>query len=430
MTVATVNTPVQPIRTQPALPWVEKAAIRYILALLYFRWLAGIAENFGFGSVSEIAGLIMLIGIGLLALKDLRVAKGSALFLIGTLAWIFVGILSFLANPDLEVMDAVSLFALLALYGLFLNAANLYLKSALALHYAGRLLVAFTLVGSGLALFQYGSGTGFVEAGKDSVMRAFGSDVHPVSFSIQMLAALVGLEIVRVKCGRPRSALYCVLIGLGVISIYLTFARTAWVMALLVVTYSIISRSGWGVRFACILVAVAAACIAFYGSDRFSDLNSLPVFLSNFRFSNVVFDFRFVDNSVSWRIVNWSFGLTQALEQPILGFGPGQSAESSYFNLEMHNILLESFFEGGVLGLFALVLVLFGLGRLHRNVPATTSADRYVRSLINGFGLSLFFAVMVSTSLVDQLMTILLYLLVLTLSMGESMPTITRPRRV
>ena len=37
----------------------------------------------------------------------------------------------------------------------------------------------------------------------------------------------------------------------------------------------------------------------------------------------------------------------------MFGFGPGQSATSSYFSLEMHNILLEVFFEGGILGLTA-----------------------------------------------------------------------------
>jgi len=148
-------------------------------------------------------------------------------------------------------------------------------------------------------------------------------------------------------------------------------------------------------------------------SQRFADLGSLPLFLSSFSIHDTVFDWRYVDNSVSWRIVHWSIGMQQALQHPWLGFGPGQSAVSSYFNLEMHNVFLEVFFEGGIIGLFALMLTLAGLLRMHRHLPVASSADRQARIIANAFGLSLFFAVTFSTSFVDQLMSFLFYQILL-----------------
>ena len=103
----------------------------------------------------------------------------------------------------------------------------------------------------------------------------------------------------------------------------------------------------------------------------------------------------------------------QALEQPWLGFGPGQSAVSSFFNLEMHNVFLEVFFEGGVIGLVALLVTLAGLFRIHHHLPIASPADRKARIIANGFGLSLLFAVTFSTSFVDQLMSFLLYQILL-----------------
>ncbi|MGJ8584374.1 MAG: O-antigen ligase family protein [Marinosulfonomonas sp.] len=386
---------------------------RVLILLIGVRWLAGIGENFGFGAISELAGLGMLLILGLLTLADLRLAAGSALFVTGILAWLFVALLSCIANTEIGVLDAVSLFALLALYGLFMNAASLHFRDPSILGPVRIFTVMFILVGGALSLVQVVTGTGFVEAGKETVMRAFGSDVHPVSFSIQMVLALVILEVVRVKEGRPVGILHLGLLALGLLAIYLTFARTAWAMALLVVTYCAFANAKWGLRIVSLGGVILAVTAALLWSDRFSDLRSLPQFLSHFSFDNAAFDFRYIDNSLSWRVVNWTYGFQQALEQPLFGFGPGQSAQSSYFNLEMHNIVLETFFEGGVFGVIALLITLGGLVMLHHRLPATSAAERYVRSLTNGFGCALLLAVLLSTSLVDQLMTILMYLLLL-----------------
>jgi len=311
----------------------------------------------------------------------------------------------------------ITLLTLLILYGLFANAAFTFFRTRRALDDLGRIIALFIITGLLLSLTQILTGTGFVAAGKITTQRAFGSDVHPVSFAVQILAAMVALEVLRVKRRLRFGLSHGVLLGLGCIALYLTYARTAWVMALIILALAIILRGSLARRITIAAIAGAGGAIILLSSDRFTDLGSLPFFLENFSFQDAVFDWRYVDNSVSWRIVNWSYGLQQALQQPWLGFGPGQSAVSSYFNLEMHNIFLEVFFEGGFFGLGALIVTVFGLVRMHAHLPAVDAADRYARILANSFGFTLllaatFLAVTFSTSFVDQLMSFLLYVFI------------------
>ena len=384
-----------------------------VLSLFLMRLVAGILENFGVPHLSEIAALIMLAGLAILFLHRMRIAQSAGLFLAGILAWVLSGALSYAANPAADAQATVMLLTLLLLYGLFANAAATYLRDRSGLTIASRILIIFIIGGFALSLFQILSNSGFVAQGRDTTQRAFGSDVHPVSFAIQLVAALSALEIIRLKKGRPASVFHIAVMAMGLVAIYLTFARTAWVMGAVVIGLSVILRGKFARRVSMAALATIIGLSLLFTSQRFADLGNLPVFMSNFSIHDAVFDWRYVDNSISWRIVNWSIGLQQAQEQPWLGFGPGQSAVSSFFNLEMHNVFLEVFFEGGVIGLFALLLTLAGLFRMHRHLPTTTPADRKARIVANGFGLSLLFAVTFSTSFVDQLMSFLLYQILL-----------------
>ncbi len=388
-------------------------AARMLVALVTLRWLAGIADNVGARAASEIMALAMLAALGLMLLARMRLARDSGLLVAGLLAWLFTAALSGLSTPLPRPLEAAALLTLLLLYALFANACLLWLRDPAALTPLRRFLTGFIAIGAALSVWQVASGSGFVDPGKPGVIRAFGSDVHPVSFAIQILAAALALEILRVKTGARAGPLHLALLALGALALYLTFARTAWMMALLVLAITIWRRGGSLRKLALLAIALPLGAAALALSDRFADLASLPAFWQSFSFAEAVFDYRYIDNSVSWRMVNWAYGAQQALQQPILGFGPGQSAYASQFSLEMHNILLEGFFEGGALGLTALVLTLLGLFSLHRNLPRATAADAHARSLANGFGVALLLAVLLSTSLVDQLMTVLLYLILL-----------------
>ncbi len=392
---------------------VAKTGATVVIGLLFIRWSAGILENFGMAMLSEIAALAMLGALALLLLQRMRIAADVRLFCIGIVAWIISGAISFVANPDTDLQATIALLSLLLLYGLFANAAATYLRGSTSLLLISRFVTLFIAVGFVLSLLQILSGTGFVEAGNFRTQRAFGSDVHPVSFAIQVLTAMVVLEIARLKQRAKFTLIHIALLVFGAVARYLTYARTAWVMALMICAAIIILQGPLWQRLLKSALACVFATVFLTFSDRFADLSSLPMFLENFSIHDVSFDWRYIDNSVSWRVVNWSYGLQQALEQPWLGFGPGQSTVSSYFNLEMHNIFLKVFFEGGLFGLTALVLTLGGLVRLHRSIPNILPSDRRAALLANSFGLSLLLAVTFSTSFVDQLVSFLLYILLI-----------------
>ncbi len=414
----TADSPEAPARApyaRPALPGSDSQSVqgRVVIALFALRWAAGIVENLGVPALSQVAAVAMLGGLALVFLAQMRIASDAAVFVAGALAWVVSGSLSFAANPAADAQTTLALLLLLTLYALFANACMNGLATPRGAWRIYRMLALFLAVGAAISVLQLASGRGFVEAGKATIQRAFGSDVHPVSFAIQVVAALVGLEIARARTGQRPGLVHGALMATGALALYLTYARTAWVMALMVVGASFLLRGSWTRRLLLGSGALIAGMVAMATSDRFADLASLPVFLENFSPSDLVFDWRYIDNSVSWRIVNWTYGFNQALEQPVFGFGPGQSALSSYFNLEMHNIFLEALFEGGIFGLLTLLLTLAGLVRMHRRLPRATATDRYVRTLANSFGVALFFAVTFSTSFVDQLMSFLIYILML-----------------
>ncbi len=397
------------------------AAARAIVALLALRWLAGIAEGFGLPGLSEAAAVALLAGLALMFLAGMRIAAEGALVMAGLAAWIFSGLLTLAAAPAPRWGDPLALLALLALYALFANAALLHLQTPQARPLVGRFLAGFIAVGAALSLAQFATGAGFFEPGREGLVRAVGSDVHPVSFALQVLAAAVALEVIRARAGTPLTTRHAGLLALAAVALYLTYARTAWAMAGIIVFWLVLTQTRGVARGLWLLALAGGAALAASQSSRLADLASLPLFWQNFSPTEAVFDYRYIDNSLSWRIVNWAIGLQQALERPLLGFGPGLSAAVSRFGLEMHNILLEAFLEGGVFGLGAVLMVLAGLARLHLRLPRATPGERRARALANSFGLGLLLAVLFSTSFVDQLMSFLLYILLLAMA-GERPP--------
>jgi O-antigen ligase len=382
-----------------------------IIWLFVARLIIGGAEQFGAPELSKhVAGGMLAIMAGLF-LIDGRLARATTMFSAGLLIWISAAGLSVLGARVPDASAASTLCIVLAFYLFFANILWTRFNGAKGLADLDRMFRAFLIIGLVFCAAQLVSGSGFVDPGKPDMRRVYGADVHPVSFGLQVVVAMASIAAIAIWRGKPAPYL---LLVLGLCALYLTYARTAWgVMALLVILFGLLSKK-WATRLGVIGAAGAGVLALALYSDRFADLVSLPYFLHQFDFLNPVFDHRLIDNSLSWRVMNWAFGLQQALQAVWFGHGPGQSAVVSLFQLEMHNIFLEAFFELGLLGIFAVAVTVLGVWRFHRKASnATDPALRRANALIHGLGVGLFISVVVSTSLVDQLTTVMLYLMAL-----------------
>lgn len=398
-------------------------AIRLLLGLLYLRLISGAAAALGLPDGARFVTLALAGAAALVFLADPRIARPTALALMGFALWLIACALSVTFGSALPLPDlAATQMVLLVLYGAMLNGLALHLRGPAGVAAVRRFLAVFILTGAALAFHQAASGTGFAEAGRSTYLRAFGPDVHPVSFGLQLVVALAGLEIARLRSGARLGAGMIALYLLGGAALYLSFARTAWVVLLLVVLLTVWSRSRPALRLALMPPLAGAGIVLALASGRFDDLTSLSFFLEHYDFSASTYDFRYVDNSLSWRIANWSMGLRLALEQPLTGQGPGQAAAVSAFGLQMHNLFLEALVEVGALGLIAVVLVVAGLGRMRHHVPGGCANGRAVRGLVGGLGLGLLLTITLSTSLVGQTMTVLLLALVFVLAIAPTAP--------
>lgn len=398
-------------------------AMRLLLGLLYLRLFSGAAAALGLPDGARFVTLALAGAAALVFLADPRIARPTALALLGFALWLVACALSLAFAPPLAMPDlAATQVVLLVLYGAMLNGLALHLRGPAVLAAVRRFLGVFILTGAALALYQTDSGTGFAEAGRSTYLRAFGPDVHPVSFGLQLVVALVGLEIARLRGGARLGAGMIALYLLGGAALYLSFARTAWVALLLVVLLMVWSRSRPALRVTLLLPVAGAGVLLALASGRFNDLASLSFFLDHYDFSASTYDFRYVDNSLSWRIANWAMGLRLALEQPLTGHGPAQAVAVSAFGLQMHNLFLEALVELGVPGLIAVVLVVTGLGRMRRHIPQSDPNARAIRALLGALGLGFLLTITLSTSLVGQTMTVMLLLMVLALSIAPIGP--------
>jgi O-antigen ligase len=101
--------------------------------------------------------------------------------------------------------------------------------------------------------------------------------------------------------------------------------------------------------------------------ELFSDLRSVPEYI--LRGDYVVWDWRTAVTSVHWRIHHWYYLSILALEQPWIGYGPGQVTLYSPFSLEAHSQFVEIFFETGMVGLISFAVFWF-------SIPLAAMSDR------------------------------------------------------
>jgi hypothetical protein len=177
--------------------------------------------------------------------------------------------------------------------------------------------------------------------------RVAGSFVDPTSFAVflVMLLPMAALLVVYAR-GWARTAAATVLVASGVLLIA-TYTREAWIAAIISLAYLGI-RARREVLYVLVAVVVVLLIAVPSVSSRFADLHassSLPAGVPN--------------NSLSWRMSYWKSLIPMAGINPVTGIGFDAVERVRPEKLAPHNMFVEAYVETGVVGLAALLGVLW-----------------------------------------------------------------------
>ena len=237
------------------------------------------------------------------------------------------------------------------------------------------LLAALFLAGAGQALMgvvQFAAGFGPPTFAIGGFMRAHGNFGQPNPFA-GYLGTILPLAVTMATLSHPGrfraiAAGSSACIALGIV---LSQSRGAWLG--LMISFAIMALV-WGPRTRRLVIPTVAAAATFVALAL---MGALPPVLAN-RVTSVtsnfgVFDVREVELSsanfaVVERMAHWQAGWEMFVDHPLLGVGPGNypAAYEDYYIApwreplgHAHNYYLNMAAEAGLLGLFALLLVLF-----------------------------------------------------------------------
>ena len=384
-----------------------------LLVMLYLRLFSGALGSLGAGGVAPLTTLA-ICGVAILSFLTRPTFSGPSFWLVvGLMIWNGVAIISWYINaPLIRPELATTQVALLTTYAFFLNALEIHTKEKTQYARLQKFLHTFIILGFILCIFQIGTGAGFQEHGRSTFKRAFGSDVHPVPFSLQIVIALVGLEIIRLKLNAPFGRKHLMFFAVSMLAMFLTYSRTGWLIFAIVFGSYALLNSKPILKVTVAPIALISIVFLAISSGRFDDLSTIGYFFENYDFESNVYDYRYIDNSLTWRIANWAIGLQSIIQQPWLGFGPGQAVAVSQFNLQMHNLLFEVLIEVGVIGALPMLVVLFSIARTPRILHQDATTNKSLHRLWRLLSFALFLNIMISNSLIGQTMTILLLLIV------------------
>jgi len=380
--------------------------------LLYLRIATAIIDmRFGM-SLSPVVSIATLGALCLVFLTQPKYNKtGLGLF------WAFVvidliAIISMFAQPMRDGGEALSFVLVTLLYAMTALMAGSLFSTQLNIRRLFKFCIWYLLVGAGMSFMQVITGTGLLERGT-GLMRAYGIGFHPVDYGMQIVIVMVLAEVCRMRSGVRASSLYKLAIGASVLALYLTEARTAWVMLAFVLFAYFYSRSKalWKLVSVSTVAIMIVGLVAF--TDRFADLMSLPVFIENTKFDSNTYQFELVDSSMAWRIANWAIHYRIAWESPLIGYGPGQAPAVSVFNLEMHNAFLEYFIELGLLGVAALAALVISAFRLVLRSKQVLIAYRGGYALVSSLAAIVFISMSLSVGFLDQTAATIFFILTL-----------------
>ena len=225
---------------------------------------------------------------------------------------------------------------------------------------AALLAVAETVMGFSLATYSGGLARADLEAG---VVRAAGPYDVPEVFVAVVLTTLAATLCWALRRGQRSYPVAGVLIFIQVSGIFLSYFRTGWAAALLLIVGSLAIRKGRSQRGVAIAI-VALALVAVLGGQIAQSDQAVSTRLNN-------------SNNTYGRIAAYQQGLMIVEGSPLVGVGVGgyhTTAESMapvWFNgvrgvTYPHNTFLQILAEAGILGLITLLGCGWAIVRLLR----------------------------------------------------------------
>lgn len=189
------------------------------------------------------------------------------------------------------------------------------------------------------------------------VFRITGTFVHPNAFAAYLVIIAVGAVAVERSLEAPWRGITLGVAGVSVVLTLFTYARGAWIALAVGVLY-VVARYHRRMLPAVIALGLVVALLVPGVRQRFSDLGSSPA-------PQEIGDGS--ANSLAWRIDYWQRITPLGMENPVTGIGLDQVPTRTIDEAQPHNGFVQAFVETGVLGLGALLLVVWAMYRDLRN---------------------------------------------------------------
>jgi len=342
---------------------------------------------------------LALIGfaIALLTRKQRPLATGEIKF---ALAWLVFAIASLTWSADVEVgaVAAASLFGMIALMALVAN----FTKEKAKIETVVRLILIQCFVFCAFGIFQFATRQTIAHVGYypdidyfitfRGLVRASSVFLHPNDFSNYLVIAVPLAAVWGFERKRLDRVLGLLVATAGLVSLALTFTRSAWVALALAVLLTLFRRY-WRAFAGLGIVLAFAGSVAFIKFQRDAEL-----VLSRFELRP--------DRSVSDRVWAYDAAWGMIKSSPAFGVGAGQfavrypefrpyeaswTAKGERVPMTAHNMILEVASELGALGLFLFLGFIYLVFRRVRALNRSADALGRIVGAALGCGLLAFF---------------------------------------
>jgi O-antigen ligase len=228
-----------------------------------------------------------------------------------------------------------------------------------------RVYIFLLFLMSAVGLGQYLTGHTELASPYDKFERVAGLSAHPVTYSLDIVLTFCVCELSRRKLRLPIQHFHIVVYTVFLVALGLSASRTG--VMLLAVTFTVFLFTQRPSLLPALAVAfVVLLWISPFG-ELFSELESVPGYILSGEYK--VWDWHTAVTSFHWRIYHWYYLSTLALEQALIGYGPGQVTIYSPFSLTAHSAFVEIFFETGIIGLISFAAFWF-------SIPLVAMTDR------------------------------------------------------